>query len=175
MADSDPQRYVQMYCACCAGWIEDRMEPGPVCPACRHYEPWPLVQNCRYLAVSEETQLDFTVGEIVELLENCAFTDLRSKQRSSGRVKIATWSYTHKEGKVTWTIEMEVGRHAGDEVLKYACLRYSVSRKPALEVWICSKSELFEVMASIVRTIGLHSTTHVPAADVLFCNASLVE
>ena len=175
MAEAGSQRYIEMCCACGAIWIEDRMDPGPTCPSCRHYEAWPLVQNCRYLAVSDRPQLDLTLAELQELLQLCAFTEVRGRSRTSGRVKTVTWGYTHKEGKIAWTLEVEVSRHAGDEVLKCACLRYSVGRKPALEVWIPSRNELFEVMASIVRTIGLHSTTMVPAADVLLCNAPLVE
>ena len=76
MAEADSQSYIEMCCACGAIWIEDRMDPGPSCPSCRHYEAWPLVQNCHYLAVANPPQLDLTLIELQELLQLCAFTEV---------------------------------------------------------------------------------------------------
>lgn len=101
---TNDDRYIQMACACSAQWIEDRMEPGSVCPSCTHYEPWPLVENCKRLGVCDPGQFDVSAAPMIEFLESCGFRCPSKTIRSSGKTKTGCWTYSHKDGSASWTI-----------------------------------------------------------------------
>src|SRR5437867_2076912 len=115
---SDSERYTQISCACSAVWTEDRMDPGPTCPLCAHYEPWPLLNNCKHLSVDDGCLFDLTATQLIELLEGCGFRGSASVAR--GRTSSGCWSYQHKAEKTTWTISVEVSRYTGADVVRSA-------------------------------------------------------
>src|SRR5207245_1396215 len=168
---ADNERYTSMSCACSATWTEDRMEPGPSCPVCHHYEPWPLVQNCRRLGVMGPRQFDEPATELANYLGSCGFKSSLQSAASSGRTETRCFAYLHKQGNTTWTISVDVSRYTDTDTVRSVGLRYLIGRKPALEMMFTAREQLIDILATIVQTIGRHSDEPVHAADVLFCNA----
>src|SRR2546428_2691981 len=170
----DTDRYVHIGCACGAEWIEDRMEPGPVCPSCTHYEPWPLVEHCSRLGVDGPGQFDVAATKLAQFLGSCEFRTSPQAETSRGKTKTGCWTYIHKDGKTSWTISVEVSRYTDTDAVRSVALTYLIDRKPALEIMFLSGQQLLDMLANIVRTIGRYSSVPIPAAKVLFCGASTV-
>ena len=172
---TETDRYLAMNCACSAIWIEDRMEPGPSCPVCHHYEPWPLVENCPRLGVEGPGQFDEPATELAKYLGSCGFKSSLQAAKSSGRTETRCFTYQHKHGSTSWTISVELSRYTDTDAVRSVGLCYLIGRKPALEMMFVSREQLLDILATIVQTISRHSDEPVHAAQVLFCNAPIVE
>src|SRR5436309_11163159 len=96
---TDPDRYTRMTCcACPAEWVEDRLEPGPRCPRCRHYEPWPLLENCPRLSAVDGPPFESSASDFSKLLAECGFHSTGRPIGQPGRSYIARWLYNHRDG-----------------------------------------------------------------------------
>ena len=165
-------RYVRMACACGAGWIEDRIEPGPSCPACGHHAPWDSVEDCSRLFPLEPGQFDLPASDVIDLLERCAFTGSLTSTRRR-HVDAGRWAYEHRDGDTSWQLLIDIEVFRGEDRLRSVLLTYRVDGKPALAVTVLTAERLIDIVADIARTIQEHSAEPVAAAEGLFCHAAV--
>ena len=170
-------RYTRMACcACPADWVEDRLEPGPRCPRCQHYEPWPLLENCAKLqAIDEGLLFEATVSGLAKLLTDCAFQADRRPARQPGRSLITRRVYTHKDGGPSRSIEIAIDAFPEEDMIRSLMLTYKVGKTTALQFMPATVELMLEYLTIIVQTIRATSSVPIPAADVLFCNHPIAE
>ena len=166
-------RYMRMACACGADWIEDRMEPGPSCPVCGHHMPWDQVDvACSRLFPQGPGEFDLPAGDVIDLLERCAFIGSLTSTRRR-RVDAGRWAYEHRDGDTSWKLLIDIEAFRGEDRLRSVLLTYSVDGKPALAATVLTAERLIDIVADIARTIQEHSAEPVAAAESLFCNAAV--
>ncbi len=147
---SDDTRYIEMACACGTDWIEDRLEPGPLCPICGHQERWTSLADCDQLSVEGPGEFDLAASDLIGLLKNWGFYG--SLRRSSrGQLEVGRWKYQLEDEGISREVTVELTVHKDQDKIKSVLLSLRVDRNLGLKITPLSVKQLHEIVAAIGR------------------------